>query len=60
MGKGMTIAGMVIAILILILFALDLILGIPFKKASVTMDVAFVVSSLGLALLSWSTLRDFD
>ena len=60
MGKGMTIGGMVIAVLILILFALDLILGIPFKKASLAMDIAFVVCALGLAFLSWSTLRDFD
>ncbi len=60
MGKGMTIGGMVIAVLILILFALDLILGIPFKKASPAMDIAFVICALGLAFLSWSTLRDFE
>jgi hypothetical protein len=60
MGKGMTIGGMAIAVVILILFALDLILGIPFKKASMAMDIAFVVCALGLAFLSWTTLRDFD
>jgi hypothetical protein len=60
MGKGMTIGGMVIAVLILILFGFDLIAGIPFKKASVAMDIAFIVCALGLAFLSWSTLKDFD
>ena len=60
MGKGMTIGGMVIAGLIFILFTLDLLTGIPFRKASVAMDVAFLVCSLGLAFLSWSTLKDFD
>lgn len=60
MGKGMTIAGMVIAALIFILFGLDLAVGVPFRKASPSMDIAFVVCSLGLAFLSWSTLRDFD
>jgi hypothetical protein len=60
MGKGMTIGGMVIAVLILILFGLDLIVGIPFRKASVAMDIAFIVCALGLAFLSWSTLKDFD
>jgi hypothetical protein len=60
MGKGMTIGGMVIAVLILILFGLDLVLGIPFKHASVPMDIAFIICALGLAFLSWSTLRDFD
>jgi hypothetical protein len=60
MGKGMTIAGMVVAVLIFILFAADLAVGIPFNKASLAMDIAFVVCSLGLAFLSWSTLKDFD
>jgi hypothetical protein len=60
MGKGMTIAGMVIAVLILILFGLDLALQIPFKRASMPMDIAFVICALGLAFLSWSTLKDFD
>jgi hypothetical protein len=60
MGKGMTIGGMVIAVLILILFALDLILGLPFKQASVAMDIAFIICALGLTFLSWSTLKDFD
>ncbi len=60
MGKGMTIAGMVIAVLIFILFALDLAVGFPFKKASLAMDIAFVTCALGLAFLSWSTLKDFD
>jgi len=60
MGKGMTITGMVVAVLIFILFALDLAVGIPFNTASPAMDIAFVTCALGLAFLSWSTLRDFD
>lgn len=60
MGKGMTIGGMVIAVLIFILFALDLAVGIPFEQASKAMDIAFIICALGLALLSWSTLKDFD
>ena len=60
MAKGMTIGGMVVAVLVLILFALDLVVGIPFNKASLAMDIAFVVCALGLAFLSWSTLKDFD
>jgi hypothetical protein len=60
MGKGMTIAGMVIAVLIFILFALDLATGFPFKRASLPMDISFVLCALGLGFLSWSTLRDFE
>jgi hypothetical protein len=60
MGKGMTMAGMVVAVLIFVLFLLDLILGFPFKRASLPMDVLLVLSAVGLGFLSWSTLRDFD
>ena len=60
MGKGMTIAGMVIAVLIFILFALDLAVGFPFSQASRAMDIAFATGAAGLAFLSWSTLKDFD
>lgn len=60
MGKGMTIAGMVIAVLLLILFLLDLITGFPFKKASITADIVFIVCAIGLGFLSWSTMKDFD
>ena len=49
MGKGMTMAGMVVAVLIFALFALDLIVGFPFKRASVPMDVL-------LALSAWTRL----
>jgi hypothetical protein len=60
MGKGMTMAGMVVAVLYFALFALDLITGFPFKRASVPMDVLLLLCALGLGFLSWTTLRDFD
>jgi hypothetical protein len=41
------------------LFGVDLCTGWPFWRASVLMDVSFVVCSLGLILLSWDTYRDF-
>ena len=52
--------GMVTAILILLLFALDLALPFawaPFKKASTMMDVSFILCAAGLGYLSWSTYR---
>jgi hypothetical protein len=49
---------MVVAALILVLFVLDLAIGFPFKKASMLMDVGFVICALALAYLSWSSWRD--
>jgi len=60
MSKLLTISGIVVAILVLALFALDLAIGIPFKRASMMIDVAFIVSSLVLGYLSWSSLRELQ
>ena len=43
---------------LLALFAMDLALGYPFNKADVLMDIVFLVSSGGLAFISWLTLRE--
>jgi hypothetical protein len=58
MPKALTISGMVVAGLLLVIFLLDVSLGIPFKKASLAMDVGFIICSLALAYLSWSTFRE--
>lgn len=60
MPKALCMTGMVIAILILVLFSLDLALGEswgPFKRANWLMDVGFILCAAGLAYLSWSTYR---
>ena len=58
MAKAMTIAGMVIAGLIGLLFGLDLALGIPFSRASKITDVVFVLAAGGLGYLAWNAFRD--
>jgi uncharacterized membrane protein len=58
MPKALCIAGMVVAILVLILFVLDMALGVPFKRASFTLDVIFVISAAILGYLSFMTLRE--
>lgn len=58
MGKGMSIAAMVVAGLIAFLFAFDLALKFPFSRASVTIDVAFLICGAILGYLSWNALRD--
>jgi hypothetical protein len=52
--------GMVIAILILLLFLLDLAVKFPFQRISLWMDVVFVICAVGLGYISWSTLREQD
>lgn len=57
MPKALTIVGLVVACLLFLLFGLDLALKIPFGRDMV-MDLSFVICSLILAYLSWSTFRD--
>ena len=40
--------GLAVALLLFVLFVLDLSIGIPFHRASMLADIGFVVSSLGL------------
>ena len=58
MAKAMSIAGMVVAGLLVIAFGVDLAIGIPFAQASKVTDAGFVVSGAILAYLSWNALRD--
>lgn len=58
MGKAMTLAGMVIAGLFVLLFGLDLAIGVPFQRASGMMDIGFLVAGLLLAYTSWNAFRD--
>jgi hypothetical protein len=61
MPKALCLTGMVIAILIFAIFLLDLVLpaGMAlFKKASISLDIIFVVCSVILGYLSWTTFRE--
>ncbi len=58
MAKGLTIMSMVIAVLVLLLFAADLAIAIPFRRAKPVMDIVFVLCSVGLGYISWSTYKE--
>ncbi|HND56526.1 MAG TPA: hypothetical protein PLV92_29110 [Pirellulaceae bacterium] len=61
MPKALCMTGMVIAILILVLFLLDLTMPsawAPFKRASAMMDIGFILCAVGLGYLSWTTFRE--
>ena len=60
MPKVLCLTGMVIAILILVLFLLDLAVKFPFNRISPIMDGTFVACAVGLGYISWSTLREQD
>jgi len=71
MSKALTIGAMVIAVLLLILFTVDLIdcllgvfvgvsMGFPFKGASPLMDLTFIVGSIILAYLAWSSYKELQ
>ena len=58
MPKAFCILGMAVSALLVILFGLDLAIGVPFSGRSSSMDIGFLVSSGILAYLSWSTFRE--
>ena len=58
MPKALCLTGMVIAVLVLVLFLLDLAVAIPFSRANLVMDIAMLVSALMLGFISWTTFRE--
>jgi len=54
----MTIAGMVVAALLILLFGADLAIGIPFGGAQMTMNIGALVGGGILFYLSFSTFRE--
>jgi hypothetical protein len=59
MPKALCIAGMVVAVLVAILFILDLALpSLMFRRASILMDVVMIVSAILLGVVSWLTLKE--
>jgi threonine/homoserine/homoserine lactone efflux protein len=58
MAKAMSIAGMIVAGLLVLIFAADLALKIPFDRAAAMTDVGFLVSGAILGYLAWSAFRE--
>jgi len=55
MPKALSLAGMVVAVLLFLVFTADLITGIPFAKASPLMDIGFMICSALLLVMAWLT-----
>ena len=58
MPKGLCISAMVVAVLLLVVFGLDLAIAFPFQRASTFIDVCFMICTGLLGYLSWTTLRE--
>jgi hypothetical protein len=58
MPKALCIAGLVVAVLLLIVFGLDLAIGFPFHRVSKVMDIGSVVCAAALGYISWMTLKE--
>lgn len=59
MPKALCIAGMVVAVLVAILFILDLALpSVMFRRASILMDIAMIVCAIVLGVVSWLTFKE--
>ncbi len=61
MPKALCMSGMAIAILVFMLFTFDLVAPetmAPFRRASVFMDVAMLVTAILLGIASWLTFRE--
>jgi len=55
MPKGLCVLGMIVAALVVLLFALDLATGFPFHGLGLITDVAFIAFAAILGYMSWST-----
>lgn len=65
MPKALCLIGLVLAILVFLIFFLDLALGMggmsgaaPFRAVSIVTDIIFMIGSAGLAYVAWTTFRE--
>jgi len=58
MAKVLCLFALVVSAILFLLFILDLILGIPFARVSMMMDIAFVVSATVIGLFSYLTFQE--
>ncbi|MCL2623300.1 MAG: hypothetical protein FWD31_06490 [Planctomycetaceae bacterium] len=58
MAKVLCLFALVVSAIIFLIFFLDLILGIPFARVSMIMDIGFVVSSVIIGVFSFLTFQE--
>jgi hypothetical protein len=58
MPKALCLVGTVVAVLLFLVFGLDLAISFPFHRDSTTMDIGILVCSAILGYASWTALRE--
>ena len=58
MPKALCIFGLIVSVLVLLVFGIDVAIGFPFQKASMAMDITFLVAAAMLGYMSWSAMRE--
>ncbi len=57
MALAMAYFGMIASALMVLIFVLDMALGIPFGGANFMMDIVFAICALILGYMSWDALK---
>lgn len=65
MPKALCLTGLVIAILVFLIFLCDMLFGMigmvsfaPFKMNNILMDIIFLLCSIGLGFVSWTSYKE--
>ena len=58
MSKVLCLFALVVSAILFLIFFLDIALGIPFKRISMVLDIAFIVCSAGIGAFSYLTFRE--
>lgn len=58
MPKVLCLFALVVSAILFLIFLVDLVLGIPFARVSMLMDIAFIVSSGVIGLFSFLTFQE--
>ncbi len=58
MSKALCLAGLVVAVLLAVVFGLDLAIGFPFHGVNKIMDIGIVVCAAALGYISWMTFKE--
>jgi hypothetical protein len=59
MEKALTIASLVLASLVTLVFVLDLAVGLPFGRQSLVLDILFAIAGGFIIWQSYDTYREF-
>ncbi len=58
MPKALAISGLVVAGLILMIFGIDLAIGLTLGGVSKAMDITFLIAAAIMGYVSWTTYRE--